>query len=491
MHVVSVIAAGTSAEAEQQARACLRRGADLVEFRLDALRHPTAADLKKLASALGPRAIATLRSPAQGGFRGLDRLARHTLLREACRLPFRYADAELTTDAEHLDEYARLAKSRAKDLIVSHHFDEPTEADRVGEILEACLAQGRVGKAATPVSSVDGALELVDLAREHSKARFVLVGMGEPGMVTRALAATTGQEFQYASGNRETAPGQLSLEAALRMRAQDAFLLGVMGHPLGHSLSPQIHEAALRATGLHGVYLPFDLAEESLEPFLDAAEGLRLRGVNVTIPYKERAAALVDELDGDADSLEAVNTLVFHEGWVKGHNTDVFGFRMSLRSLGLRVGECRALVVGAGGAAKAVVHVLLREGARVTVANRTLEHADRLADSFEESVDVLPLGDVPRKGPWDLLVNATPLGTLGTDGGLPVPEETIGRTGFVYDLVYNPAETPLLAAAKARGVRGTNGLEMLLQQAAKSFELWTGASAPFEAMRRAAVGVRP
>lgn len=490
MHVAAVIAAGTSAEAEQQARACLRRGADLVEFRIDALRHPTAGDLKKLASALGPRSIATLRSSAEGGFHGLDRGVRHALLREACHLPFRYVDAELTTDAEHLEEYAKLAKSRAKDLIVSHHFGEPTEADRVAEILDACLAQGTVGKTATPVASVDEARELVELARQRSRERFVLIGMGEPGMITRALAAETGQEFQYASGNRETAPGQLSLEAALRARSKDVFVLGLIGHPVSHSVSPAIHEAALRATGLHGLYLPFDLAAESLEPFLQSAESLRVRGLNVTIPHKERAAELVDELDGDAEALDAVNTLVLHEGWMKGHNTDVFGFRMSLRSLGLRVGERRALVVGAGGAAKAVVHVLLREGAQVTVTNRTPERADRLADSFEESIDVLSMGDVARKGPWDLLVNATPVGTAGMDGGLPVPDEVIGRVGFVYDLVYNPPETPLLAAARARGLRGTNGLEMLLQQAAKSFELWTGASAPFEAMRRAAVEVR-
>lgn len=488
--MAAVIAAGTSAEAEQQARACLRRGADLVEFRIDALRHPTAGDLKKLASALGPRSIATLRSSAEGGFHGLDRGVRHALLREACHLPFRYVDAELTTDAEHLEEYAKLAKSRAKDLIVSHHFGEPTEADRVAEILDACLAQGTVGKTATPVASVDEARELVELARQRSRERFVLIGMGEPGMITRALAAETGQEFQYASGNRETAPGQLNLEAALRARSKDVFVLGLIGHPVSHSVSPAIHEAALRATGLHGLYLPFDLAAESLEPFLQSAESLRVRGLNVTIPHKERAAELVDELDGDAEALDAVNTLVLHEGWMKGHNTDVFGFRMSLRSLGLRVGERRALVVGAGGAAKAVVHVLLREGAQVTVTNRTPERADRLADSFEESIDVLSMGDVARKGPWDLLVNATPVGTAGMDGGLPVPDEVIGRVGFVYDLVYNPPETPLLAAARARGLRGTNGLEMLLQQAAKSFELWTGASAPFEAMRRAAVEVR-
>lgn len=491
MHVVAVIAAGTSAEAEQQARVGLRKGADLVEFRIDALRHPTPGDLKRLASALGPRAIATLRSPKQGGFRGLDRNARHALLREACTLPFRYADVELTTDAEHLEEYAKIARSRAKDLVVSHHFDAPADADRAAEILEACLAQGTVGKVATPVAAVDDAIALVDLARRMSRRRLVLIGMGEPGMLTRALAQDTGQEFQYASANRETAAGQLGLEAAVRARSKDLFLLGLLGHPLGHSLSPEIHDAALRASGLPGLYLPFDVAVDALEPFLESAERLRIRGLNVTLPHKETLAGLVDELDGDAETLEAVNTLVFREGWVKGHNTDVFGFRVSLRSLGLRLGERRVLVAGAGGAAKSVVHVLLREGAQVSVTNRTPDRADRLADAFDDSIDVVLREDVSRKGPWDLLVNATPVGTAGMAAGLPVPEEVLAHTGFVYDLVYNPPETPLLAAARQRGIRGTNGLDMLLQQAAKSFELWTGQAPSVDAMRRAAKEAGP
>jgi len=486
MQVAAVIVAGTAAEAEQQARVALRRGADLVEVRFDALRHPQAQDLKKLASALGPRAIATLRSPSQGGFHPVAGGARHALLREACHLPFRYVDVELTTDAGHLEEYAKTAKSRAKDLVVSHHFDRPAEADEVAEILDACLSAGTVGKVAVPTVSVESAVDLVDLARERKSRRFVLLGLGEPGMLTRALAADAGQEFQYAVGNRSTAPGQLALATALRLRAKDAFVLGLLGHPIGHSVSPQIHEAALQALRLPGAYLPFDLPEDYLEPFLDAAERLRARGFNVTIPHKEAVADLMDELDGDAEALEAVNTVVVKEGWTKGHNTDVSGFRMSLRSLGLRVGDRTALVVGAGGAAKAVVHVLLREGAEVQVANRTPERAEALADTFDDEVSVLSLEEVARKGPWDLLVNATPVGTRGMEAALPVPESSLDRTRFVYDLVYNPTETPLLEAAKRRGLRHTNGLEMLLQQAAASFELWTGKAAPFPAMKSAA-----
>src|SRR5207302_6714179 len=186
------------------------------------------------------------------------------------------------------------------------------------------------------------------------------------------------------------------------------------------------------------------------------------------------------------ERLGAVNTVVIGEGWTKGHNTDVFGFRLSLRSLGLRVGDRRVLVVGAGGAAKAVVDVLVREGAKVQVTNRTTRRADVLADSFDESVEAIPLDSLARGGPWDLLVNATPLGTREAGPGLPVPASILPKVAHVYDLVYNPPTTPLLEAARRLGKPTTSGLEMLLHQAAQSFELWTGRAPPVEPMRRAA-----
>ncbi|TLZ58195.1 MAG: shikimate dehydrogenase, partial [Methanobacteriota archaeon] len=280
--------------------------------------------------------------------------------------------------------------------------------------------------------------------------------------------------------------GQLSLAAATRLRGREPMVLGVVGHPLGHSLSPAIHEAALSALDVPGVYLPFDCDEDSLEALLEAADRHHVRGFNVTSPHKEAIVEKLDELDGDAERLGAVNTVVVGDGWTKGHNTDVFGFRLSLRSLGLRVGDRRVLVVGAGGAAKAVVSVLVREGAKVQVTNRTIRRAEVLAESFDETVDAIPLDALARGGPWELLVNATPLGSAGLSNGLPVPAATLSKVGYVYDLVYNPPSTPLMDAARRLGKPTTSGLEMLLHQAAQSFELWTGRAPPVEPMRRAA-----
>jgi len=486
--VAAVIRADHAAEAERQSRMALENGADLVELRFDYVRDLGSSTIRKLANDVGTRAIATFRSPVQGGASGADPRQRMTILREICRARFAYVDLELETDREDLGSLGRLASGHRTKVIVSHHFAQAAEAHRVSDTLDSCGAEGEIAKVAVPVTGFDEAVQLVDLVRSRSGRphRFVLIGMGAAGIATRALADSLGQEFQYASWGPSAAPGQLSLRTASRLRGHEPIILGLIGHPVEHSISSTMHEAALDALGLSAVYLLFDIPPEGLDRFLLAAERLRIRGFNVTSPHKMAVARSVDELDGDAERLGVVNTVVLRDGWTIGHNTDVYGFRVSLRSLGLRVGDRNALVVGAGGAAKAVVDVLLREGAHVQLTNRTAARADALAESFDDQIEVLPPGVLTRKGPWDLLVNATPAGTKGVPDGLPVPEAVIANAGFIYDLVYNPFVTPLLRTAKRLSRPAASGLEMLLHQGAKAFELWMGQTAPFDAMQRAA-----
>src|SRR3989442_8798933 len=237
------------------------------------------------------------------------------------------------------------------------------------------------------------------------------------------------QEIQYASWGLSAAPGQLSLRTAPRLRGREPMILGLIGHPVEHSISSTMHEAALAALGLPAAYLPFDIPPEALDGFLLAAERLRIRGFNVTSPHKEAVARSMDELDGDAERLGVVNTVVLRDGWTEGHNTDVYGFRITLRSLGLRVGDRNALVVGPGGAAKPGADVLLREGAHVQLTNRTPSRADALAQSFDDRIEVLALGILTRKGPWDLLGNATPAGPKAVPDGRPVPQAVRRQTG--------------------------------------------------------------
>lgn len=486
--VAAVITAERTADAERQAREALKKRADVVEIRLDHLRDLSSGALRRLASSVGHKAIATLRSSSQGGAREFSVEKRESVLSQLVRLGFHYVDLELETDAASLESLGHEAAKHHQDVIVSHHFSEPVEVSDAADALEACLGMGDVGKVALPVADLEHVCDLVELARDRllQARRFVLLGMGPAGMLTRALAEDVGQEIQYSAFGRPSAPGQLAFETALRLGKRPPVVVGLVGHPLGHSISPQIHEAAFAAANLPAVYLPFDAEKASLETLLHAPDRLRLRGFNVTIPYKEDIVDLLDELDGDAEALGAVNTVVVTEGWTKGHNTDAYGFRMALRSKGLRMGGKDALVVGAGGAAKAVVHVLLREGAQVRVANRTVKRAETLADAFDGSVNVVDMEDVGDEGKFDLLVNATPVGTKGGPDGLPIPEATVVKSRFVFDLVYNPPETPLLRVARRAGIGGMSGIEMLLHQAAKSYELWTGMDAPYGAMAEAA-----
>jgi len=409
-------------------------------------------------------------------------------MQEIAARRFAYFDIELEADGDRAEELRTIAKRHSTMLIASHHFSKPVEPSEVQDAVESCAAIGDIAKVAAPMANIESAVQLVDLMRAiaSGKARIVVIGTGIAGTITRALADDSGQEIQYASWGGGVFAGQLPLATAKRLRGRAPTVLGIVGHPIGHSLSPAIHEAALAALDFPGVYIPFDVEEDSLDALLLAAARLRIRGMNVTLPHKEAIVEKLDELDGDAERLGAVNTVVIEEGWTKGHNTDVFGFRLSLRSLGLRVGDRRALVIGAGGAAKAVVDVLLREGAKVQVAGRNARRAESLANAFDETVEVVSLETLPRRGPWDLLVNATPVGAEGFPGGLPVPESVLTNAGYIYDLVYNPPTTALIAAAKRLGKPATSGLEMLLHQAAKSFELWIGRPPPIEAMRRAA-----
>src|SRR5256885_1334128 len=338
-----------AADAERQARMAFGKGADLVELRLDGIAGLRTETVRHLARALGERAIATLRSQSQGGESRESRAGRASLMKEICGQRFAYVDLELEADAEGLDALARAASRHGTKVIVSHHFAEAVDVHRVSNAIDACEAHGDVAKVVLPVNDLDGAIQLVDLARSRAAGHpHILIGTGAGGILTRALAGAMGAEIQFAAWGRAATPGQFGLSTAARLRGREPIVLGLVGHPLEHSISPVIQETALAALDLPAVYLPFDLSPGSLEAFWLAMDRLRIRGFNVTHPLKESVAQRVDEMDADAERLGAVNTVVVDDGWTNGHNTDVYGFRVSLRALGLRVAGRSALVVGAG-----------------------------------------------------------------------------------------------------------------------------------------------
>lgn len=259
--------------------------------------------------------------------------------------------------------------------------------------------------------------------------------------------------------------------------------LGLIGHPLGHSLSPKIHTAALTACGLEGEYSLFPSAPEDmqgLKDLLTRVRGGEIHGLNVTIPHKQNVIPLLDELTPTAQAIGAVNTISMHNGKLVGDNTDAPGFLADLQNFLTTEtrsrGERKVLVLGAGGSARAVVYALVHTGWDVTLSARRPEQAQALASNYH-----LPITTDLRPLTFDLLVNTTPLGMTPNVDTSPWPENlAFPKDAAVYDLVYHPRETKLVRDARAQGLPAKTGLGMLIEQAALAFEIWTGHRPPRE-----------
>jgi shikimate dehydrogenase len=264
-------------------------------------------------------------------------------------------------------------------------------------------------------------------------------------------------------------------------------LAAVIGSPVRHSISPAIHNAAFAACGLDWVYVAFEVAPGAAAAALDAVRVLGIRGLSVTMPHKTAVADAVDELSDAARELCAVNCVVNRDGRLIGDNTDGAGFVDAFRhDTGADVAGKRCAVIGGGGAARAVVRALGQAAvAEVVVVTR---RADAAATAAALAGPAGRAGTIDDVASCDVVINCTPLGMHGTDAGevLPTPVEVLQPGQVAVDLVYNPLETPWLAAARARGVEAHGGLSMLVFQAAHAFGQWTGVAPPVEAMLTAA-----
>jgi shikimate dehydrogenase len=258
---------------------------------------------------------------------------------------------------------------------------------------------------------------------------------------------------------------------------------GVIGHPVAHSLSPAMHNAAFREAGLDWAYVAFPVLPGGAASAVDAMRTMGIEGLSVTMPHKEAVAGAADSASPDVLVLRAANTLARHGEVIRAHMTDGDGCVDALRAAGCGVAGMRCAVIGAGGAGRAVVLALARAGAaEVVVVNRDPERAGRAAAC---GLGLARVGLIDDVAGVDLVVNATPVG-MGDDARSPVPASVLRSGQWVNDLVYHPRRTPLLAAADAAGARAVDGLGMLLHQAARQFRLWTGHDAPIAAMATAA-----
>ncbi|HEU4401366.1 MAG TPA: shikimate dehydrogenase [Candidatus Polarisedimenticolia bacterium] len=473
--VIQVVACETTEKARSAYLAADRR-ADLVEIRLDLIK-----DLQpdRILAAKGKPKLITVRSREQGGAaRAADREA---LLRRSLAARVEYLDLELGDQ----DLPALLRRGRTRRILSYHDLNTtPGDLEAIHARMRS-VAGGALVKIVTYADAATDNLRVRDLLRSSEARNLIAFCMGPKGVPSRILASHWGSAAVYAParGATPSAPGQVSLEDLLDLYRADTIdhdtrLLGVVGSPIGHSLSPLIHNRALAALGLNYRYLPFEAT--TLGEFLPLMSELRVSGLSVTLPHKEKFLPYLESLDETARAVGAVNTVVKTWNRLEGHNTDVEAALAPLRSR-ITLAGSRVAVLGAGGAARALLHGLTTAGARVTLFNRTPGRGRDLARRF--GARALPWGRL-RRFPCDLLVNATSVGLTPHTDESPIPASWVAAP-MVYDIIYNPPETRLLREARRRGAATIGGVEMFVAQGAAQFRLFTGHEAPVDLMRQA------
>ena len=267
-------------------------------------------------------------------------------------------------------------------------------------------------------------------------------------------------------------------------------LCGVIGDPIEHTMSPAMHNAAFTQMVLDYIYVSFQVKEEELDQAIDGMRALNIRGLNVTIPHKVAIIPFLDELDPLAEKIGAVNTIANNTGVLKGYNTDASGFLQALLEKGIEPEGKKVVILGAGGASRAVSFILAERGAHLVILNRRLERAEELAGRLSTTLnkevkarELVADNLAQVLGGADILVNTTSVGMNPDINETPVPSSLLKPGLVVVDIVYNPIRTRLLREAEAVGAKTIDGVDMFVWQGALAFEIWTGAKAPVELMR--------
>ncbi len=465
----------------------LADAADLFEIRGDLVAD---LDLLTILRAKTRPLLFTCRAVSEGG-QAYDHDPRRRLaLLEAVKRGYDYVDVEFRSGLRDV-----MAEMSGRGLVVSYHDLEGTPEDLDG-LYEAMSGTGAdyVKIAVTPrsIADVGRLLDLAARTAQNGGKPLLPVALGPLGLPSRLLAGRYHAPFTYAAAaaGSEAGPGQLpaALMADLyRVRevSRATRVYGILGADVTRSLSPVLHNRAFAARQMDAIYIP--LQAEALPPFVAALPALDLAGFSVTRPYKTEILPHLQAVDETAAVAGSVNTVVVQDGLLQGSSTDGHGILVPLKKR-VDVKGKRVVVLGAGGAARAAALVLRRKGARVTVLARDAGQAAAVGKAVGCAHGTLE--SLPEQA-WDVLIHATPVGSAVAPGLTLVPKELHRPGSVVFDMVYDPIETPLLREAQAAGCQIIGGLDMLVAQAVAQFETWTGMEAPLEVMRAAAHAFPP
>lgn len=463
-----------------------KRGARMIELRLDFL--AKAPDYKRLLDNKPCLLVATVRRPQDGGRWGGSEEDRLMQLRQAIVAGFDWVDLE-TDVADKIRRFGAVKR------IVSYHNmrEVPEDLELIHERM--CRQDADVVKLAVRAQDPADNLRVLKLL-DKPPTPTVAFCMGDMGIPSRILAAKHGAPFAYAAFNRErnVAPGLPSFDEMTRVFHYEDInaetqVFGVIGDPVGHSLSPLIHNTAFRHLGINAVYLPFRVPRGELESFLKTFDALPVKGYSVTIPHKEPAAAFAKHQDGPVAQTQAANTLIRGPDGFTAFNTDYSAAVDSLLAnmppsldgspptLNSRV----VLLVGAGGLGRAVAHAVHREGALLTIVNRTPEKSHQIAEELGcRAMDWAARNSVP----CEIIINCSSIGMHPNVDESPVHHSVLKPGLVVFDCVYTPETTLLVKEARARGCHVITGVDMFLRQAGQQFRLFTGQEPPVPLMEK-------
>jgi len=485
-HICVVIGRTRHKMIQVEIQEAAKRGARMIELRLDFL--AKAPDYKRLLQDKPCPVIATFRRPQDGGRWGGSEEDRLMQLRQAIVAGVDWIDLE-TDVADKIRRFGAVKR------IVSYHNmrEVPDDLEIIHERM--CRQDADVVKIAVRAQDPADNLRVLKLL-EKPAAPTVAFCMGDMGIASRILAARHGAPFVYAAFNRErnVAPGLPSFDEMTRVYHYEQInaetkVFGVIGDPVGHSLSPLIHNAAFRHLGINAVYLPLRVPRGELEPFLKAFDAVPVKGYSVTIPHKEAAAAAAAHQDAPVSLTQAANTLVRGPDGFTAFNTDYSaavdsllanmppGVDGSPPTLNSRV----VLLVGAGGVGRAVAHAVHREGALLTIVNRTPERSHHIAEELGcRAMDWAARNSIP----CEIVINCSSIGMHPNVDESPLHHSVLKPGLVVFDCVYTPETTLLVKEARARSCHVITGVDMFVRQAAQQFRLFTGQEPPIDLMEK-------
>jgi 3-dehydroquinate dehydratase/shikimate dehydrogenase len=462
-----------------------------LEFRLDYLEKPMLA-LPKLKQFLldnaAVTAVATCRRTDNGGRFDGSVSAEIDVLTKAAGVGFHLVDLEVqSAEALKKGDILKLRETGVGLIISWHDFKSMPDLDAVYQRIDA-FKPDIVKIVPTARTLVDNVTLMRFIERISDSSTIIGICMGEAGIISRVLGLRAGSisTFSSISAGEETAPGQIAARTLIetyRIEEIDAAtkIYGVAGNPVGKSLSPLMMNAAFRRETVNAVYLA--LQTSKVTDLVELIQQIPIHGVSVTMPHKQTILEHLEHMDPLSKKIGAVNTLLrAPDGKLYGFNTDVAGVITPLEKR-MPLKGAKVLVLGAGGSARAAVFGLRDKGAEVFILNRTPEAASKLA---KQSGAKVIKREAILKTTFDVIINATPVGMSGQKAAPLLKDEEL-RTKLVFDLVYNPIDTPLIRMARQQDIPVITGVEMFIQQGARQFEIWTGKPAPEEEMLRVVV----